>query len=1344
MSDIDKEILAAEDALVQAVVAARKIMSKNTGITANDISGDAAKFTLDFMSLAAPLLTKPGGSKVTVSQMKAYLRRAKEILDKQIIQPPPVVEPPRECTYRAIEANGGKMPEKPEDTCAVECKVHGKGIIEAAPRLPVDFFIDAYDFTGRKRKVGGDAFFVAIRGASTVRARIEDKGDGTYRVEWKPPQSGSYAIAISYFGMPLQGSPYKLHVSDPSAYAPNCRALGDALTMAVARNVQSFFVQFKDRLGNVAHAVDLDVYVEPMPIEGLAAGTVANPDLLTKLPEPPPVVEAKSGLESPKRDSKKVGDKGAKKEEGDKEGGAKKDGGATNRKATDEGASKEGRKEGSKPQPAAPAPPSSALKEGSKPQPSSAPAPNKKEVGKPQPTAATSTPLPDNKEGSKPQPAATAPPSEKKEGDKPKPVEKKEGSGSKGGGPSGKGGKAQPVVAPPPPPPEAPKPPPFLGWNEPEMIEGGAEGSQRVTRKRTIRVRVEGMPLVMREKEDLESEILGLLLPGQMVTVIQETITAGKVRAMVALESISRMPEAGAYPESFASPRRPSSPGRSPTGASATLSLQGAQHPTQLTGDAHAGESPDEGSAQELEAAVKAAGVRGLTPVGFASHAEIESTVAKLGVDALAGKVAWVTLVKDGRKLVTSRLRESASTRQLHQQQFLRRVTNDFEPPPEPPPDPNAEPDPLAMNLTTQEKDAYRRRSRKRGVSLEKSSDPTGIGFAFGGIYPGTLHAHGALVEQHSVSYSVGLVGPYLLHVRLRQQAVALPGSPFLLIVRPGKAHAASTRLPKTVVVGGVGMAAGFGCGIAISTADIMGNKCISGGAIVTGDCFNADGSRCDSVQTTVRDNGDGTYYLHWNSTQAGTYNAAIKIYGEQILGTSQQITLKSTTPDMLKSQISGVGLSRATAGADTKFQIKFFDQYGNSALLDGKQNKIGMALLKAGEKIKDEKSKPYLHTMACIDEEEGLYEFSFIPFKDGTFDLHVWSETTYQGTKKSEISLAQDRLPLPSSPFHLVISPGLAGAKCSSVDGYTKESKNLDKKGKVVNADNSCIVAGDAVVFRPQICDDLGNVASLGEGMLDVEIEYPAGNKDNLSNTNALKFTTLVKGGITTHDIRHDATHAGEHFVRLKLNGHEISGSPVHFYVEPAEAEVKQCKLIPPSEPLLYSNKMATIVLKTYDRFGNPLTKGGLAGSARLQLVKSGVSDLTTLMPNNNSVEVVDQNNGEYNVNVTLIKITATVRVIINMDKNIPAGGGELAPVQLSFILSEADAPPQASSSQIGLPLELGEAGRKLQKAGQEIVSMIQVAKEGDDVRPKNAVAVAIDAFAAAGQAKAKKDKAK
>ena len=44
------------------------------------------------------------------------------------------------------------------------------------------------------------------------------------------------------------------------------------------------------------------------------------------------------------------------------------------------------------------------------------------------------------------------------------------------------------------------------------------------------------------------------------------------------------------------------------------------------------------------------------------------------------------------------------------------------------------------------------------------------FGFAFGGVDPGTLHAHGKLVKVHSVHYSIGLAGKYRLHVGLRQQ----------------------------------------------------------------------------------------------------------------------------------------------------------------------------------------------------------------------------------------------------------------------------------------------------------------------------------------------------------------------------------------------------------------------------------------------------------------------------------------------------------------------------------------------------------------------------------------------
>ena len=47
--------------------------------------------------------------------------------------------------------------------------------------------------------------------------------------------------------------------------------------------------------------------------------------------------------------------------------------------------------------------------------------------------------------------------------------------------------------------------------------------------------------------------------------------------------------------------------------------------------------------------------------------------------------------------------------------------------------------------------------------------DPKRIGFAFGGVNPGRLHARGQLVETHTVNYSIGMSGTYLLYVSLRQ-----------------------------------------------------------------------------------------------------------------------------------------------------------------------------------------------------------------------------------------------------------------------------------------------------------------------------------------------------------------------------------------------------------------------------------------------------------------------------------------------------------------------------------------------------------------------------------------------
>ena len=84
------------------------------------------------------------------------------------------------------------------------------------------FTIEAIDADGRRKHTGGEAFFIAIRGASRVRARVTDHQDGTYSAEWTPQCSGDYHVAVSLFGVSLKGSPFSVHVQGPEPFAPNC------------------------------------------------------------------------------------------------------------------------------------------------------------------------------------------------------------------------------------------------------------------------------------------------------------------------------------------------------------------------------------------------------------------------------------------------------------------------------------------------------------------------------------------------------------------------------------------------------------------------------------------------------------------------------------------------------------------------------------------------------------------------------------------------------------------------------------------------------------------------------------------------------------------------------------------------------------------------------------------------------------------------------------------------------------------------------------------------------------------------------------------------------------------
>ena len=399
-------------------------------------------------------------------------------------------------------------------------------------------------------------------------------------------------------------------------------------------------------------------------------------------------------------------------------------------------------------------------------------------------------------------------------------------------------------------------------------------------KRRVIRIRAK-CPLVIRASQAVNSEQIGVVRQGQYVTVVMEKQVEGRTRAMIALGSISGSEVAETLPNKSSTPAEAN--GSSGSDASTTASATVADPPQQPPGQAAPSESQPAAAApageeaisigqhagRDVEAAQEGVNERGL-PAGSSSSAPSPAASPPSPATSHGGKIGWVTLVKDGKKLVTSRVRQSAGARQLGRDQWARRLATDRAM--------------TAVRRGTVEASADKSTPKKSAakqsalakekdliapkVSLELSADPTGTGFAFGGLYPGTLHARGKIFETHSVSYSIGIVGEYLMHVRLRQQAAALPGSPFRLTVLPSLAHARSCRLPLAEMNGGivglVGAAAdrNAGTSMTFATFDLIGNRCVEGGAKITSQVL--DKAQESNVEVVVTDNMDGTYTVRW------------------------------------------------------------------------------------------------------------------------------------------------------------------------------------------------------------------------------------------------------------------------------------------------------------------------------------------------------------------------------------------------------------------------------------------------------------------------------------------------
>ena len=504
----------------------------------------------------------------------------------------------------------------------------------------------------------------------------------------------------------------------------------------------------------------------------------------------------------------------------------------------------------------------------------------------------------------------------------------------------------------------------------------------------------------------------------------------------------------------------------------------------------------------------------------------------------------------------------------------------------------------------------------------ELMADERGVAFAYGGVDPGTVHAGGKLVRVHSVHYSVGRAGRYKLHVGLRQQSSEVAGSPFELYVAPGIAHAtwthlASDDLPLHSVVGETSK------GVRVISGDRMGNRCLVGGAPLQ--VWVAQHTEDEEIQTKCIDNGDGTYLVQWFGNVAGTYTLHVTLDGAEVGGSPVPLTMYASKASVSMFQLGSApntpsGLKQAIAGVEAIFRIEGKDEFGNNCEGSAMQSmKYGLALVqqgteksKGGDKTKgddasskkaaksergaavpgDAATRPTREPKESMDftgtMADGVYEIRYVAQKAGNFALHAWC-----------IPDSGERERLPGSPFTLSVSEGAPSARNCFMRGL-----------EAVRAEGP-LPAGQEIVLHPQLRDAFGNAAA-SNSSLTAELEAPDGvheltvkSRSRSQNDGHGGGSSSSGGGggsatlLGSYEVGTTPEKQGNYTLHVKLNGEEISDSPVVFAVEAGTPTGTKSRLIPPTEPF-YVGHPCTLMLEAIDKFENRLRRGGATVGAR------------------------------------------------------------------------------------------------------------------------------------------------
>lgn len=834
-------------------------------------------------------------------------------------------------------------PTKPE-----KCLVSGDGLKMGMARQLAVFTIIARTESEGRRTTGGDHFQISVRGASTVKPRLVDHKNGEYTCEYRPSVSGLYYISVSLAGIQLPDSPFSVHVLTPCADAGKCILHGDGLQSVTARVPSTFLVDFKDALGNVTHAEELDVFVlardeGPLTPEGTTQAELAEEARLLR--EEEERATAIAAAEAAEAEAQATAAALA----------AAAETARLRRKKQQED------KKNPQPwqKPVKPVPVSSAPSAEPVPPPAPPPAPALEQEEAIAPAVAAGAPAVSGRSRSNTLELASAPvpplSSSASEAAAPTLGTPKSGRATpKSGRASPKSGRAAGAAAAAP----APAPAPHLegqpATTEPSTSSASASvvaatpsagrptsakqrgpSSARASPGAERALSAErGRELQRRLRDEFSLNFdrrfkVAQTSPTENGTArsnqLNDTLrTNGKGADAILVIDADEMGDvklsgdllghkAGGGMRSFRAPRDLAiGSGRQLVTAQTERSLSPSSRRQSINSQEHR-------LGETLSAVMKLP----------ASATPAEAAVVAMAASPLSPKVAHAQEAAASRKDASKKegAKLDGAERQRHLRLWAKQLADEQS-------RIKAEAHAVQMlGARAQEGDAEAQAaihaaaagpSFASEIASEANVSPRSRpnGFAYGGIYPGTIHAHGKLWETHTVSFSIGRAGCYYLHVGLRSSGLPLPGSPFALKVLPGHAHALSTRLPTEAlplrtVVGETGS-------LVVHAADRVGNLCASGG-----DPLDAmEPTR--TVECTTTDLGDGRYRINWSAKASGLYQLHVTVGGTQVYNSPVELTMLPANPDVGKCACTGTGLQRVLAGRLAVFRVKSRDRYSN------------------------------------------------------------------------------------------------------------------------------------------------------------------------------------------------------------------------------------------------------------------------------------------------------------------------------------------------------------------------------------------------------------------------------